>query len=122
MKVLANADESILISAGEPEELELFGRGGVGEEVARFFGVGRGGEAPDPGEFVEVGESEVQGLPAAHGEAGEGAVFAVRVGAVTGLDSRDDVVQQVALEGSKGGGGFKDITLGPIIFLRAAVG
>src|SRR5688572_9513578 len=120
---LADAEEVVFGAAGEPEEFELFGGGGgIGNEFGGFFDVGGGGKAADPGEGIEMGEAEVEGLAAAHGKAGEGAVFAVFVDAVAGFDGGDDVVEEVAREDGEGGGGFEDVAAGTVVFLRAAVG
>lgn len=69
-----------------------------------------------------MGEAEVEGLAAAHGETGEGAVVFVCEGAVARVDGWDDVVEEVFFERGEGRGGFEDIAIGAVVFLGAAVG
>src|SRR5437588_8830913 len=78
MHALADSDEPVLISTGEPEQLELlFGRRRVWQKLSRGFRVRRGREAADPAERVEVRQPEIQGLAAAHRETGDGAMVLV---------------------------------------------
>ena len=66
-------------------------------------------------------QAEVQRLPAAHGQAGEGALLAVGIDAVARLDRGDDVVQQVALEDGERRRGGHHVALGAVVLLRPAV-
>lgn len=123
VEAFADADEAVVFAAGEEEEVELFGGGfGVWEEFGGLAGVGGWGEGADPGEGFEVSESEVEGLSAAHGEAGEGAVFAVGEDGVGFFDEGDDVLEKVLFEGGEGWGVFEDVADGAVVLLGAAVG
>jgi hypothetical protein len=67
-----------------------------------------------------VRQPEVERLPAARRQAGDGAVFPVRMNGVAGLDRRDNVLQQILLEGGERGSGSEEISLCVFIpnFLR----
>ncbi len=122
LDVLADPHESILVAAGDEEEFEGLGFFGVGEELGGWAGVGGGGESADPGEGVGIGEAKVEGLASAHGEAGEGAVFAVGFGGVFGFDEGDDASEEVFVEFAEGGGGFEDVAFGAVVRAGASVG
>lgn len=92
VNTLADPYQAVLLPAGQPEQFELGLRGGgVGDELLGRLGVGRGREGADPGERVEVRQSKVEGLAAAHRQAGQGAVLAVRFSRVARLDRWDHV-------------------------------
>ena len=60
---LADADQAVLVAAGEPEQLQLLaGAVRVGHQLGRGLRVGGRGEGADPGEGVEVGQPEVERL------------------------------------------------------------
>lgn len=68
-------------------------------EGGDFGGATEGG---DPGEGVELGEADVEGLPAAHAEAGDGAVVFAWGEAVGGFDEGERVFFEFTMEGGEG--------------------
>ena len=91
--------QPVLVAAGDVQQPQLLGRLRVVlDEVVRLLRVRGRGEAADPGERVEVAQPEVERLPAAHRQAGQGARLAVGLHRVGLLDERDQVVEQVLLE------------------------
>jgi len=90
VEVAVSFEEEVLAATSEPEEL----RGTFGEEVGRVFGDG-GAEGSEGGEHLGVAEADVEGLAAAHGEAGDGAGFG---DAVLGFDGGHDVFENVVFE------------------------
>ena len=122
---LRDVDEPVLVAAGEVQELQLrLRRRRIRHELGGRPGVRRGGERPDPREGVEVPEPEVQGLPAAHREAGQGPVFAIRERGVLRLDRGNQMVQQVLLEPGEAGHLLRcELIAGrAVVGKRAAVG
>ena len=83
-------EEEILAAAGEPEEF----RGSFREEVSRIFGDG-GAKGSEGREHFGVTEADVEGLAAAHGEAGDSAGFG---DAVLGFDGGHDVLEDVVFK------------------------
>ncbi len=87
-------EEMVFGAAGDPEELEVGGFGVEGGEAGPVDAGGGGGEADDVGELIGVVEAGGEGLEAAHGEAGDGAVFAFFGGVVLGLDAGEDLGEE----------------------------
>ena len=94
---------------------------GIGQEIGRRPRVRRRGEPADPGEAIEVREPEVQRLPAAHRQPGEGAALPVRLHRVARFDRRDHVVEQVALEDRERRRAGEGVAPGAVVLLRAPV-
>ena len=96
---LADANQTVLVAAAEPYQLQLFGNRRVRHQRRwRLPCVGRRREPADIGERLGVNQADVQRLAAAHRKAGQGAVVAIGIYGVVGIDVRDDVLEQVILE------------------------
>ena len=95
-------EERILAAAADPEGLQLaVGAGGIFEQSveARFEIGGDGaGEGRDGAEEIEMTEADAEGLAAAHGEAGNGAILTPRSDAVPGFNGRDHVLQHIVFK------------------------
>ena len=88
MQPLADVHQPVLAAAGQHQQLQLSRRGGrIGHEIGRRPRVRRRREPADPGEAIEVREAEVQGLPAAHRQPGEGAALPIRLHRIARLRS-----------------------------------
>jgi len=58
---LAETDEAIFATSGNPEEFELLrGACGIGHQLRRGLGIRRGGESSNPGKGIQVSEAKVQ--------------------------------------------------------------
>jgi hypothetical protein len=78
LSFLADTQQLIFRAAGKPDQVELVSSlFGGGNQTFRRVGIGRGREARDPAEFFGVPESEIQGLPTAHGESRDGSVVTI---------------------------------------------
>ena len=73
--------EEVVFAAGDPEEFELcVGFKGIVEGFGDGVAFGDpGGEGADIGKGVEFVEADREGMATAHGEAGDGAIFAAGV-------------------------------------------
>src|SRR5262245_1485675 len=94
--------EPILPPAADPEEPEAGPRRrGVVEERREdplWPLPGAAGHAGHGPEGLRVSQADLQGLVAAHGETGEGAVVAVGKRAVAAVHHRDDLLEEDTLE------------------------
>ena len=96
---LADADEPILVAAGNVEQLQLLdGRRRIGHEFRRRPRVRGRGKPAHPRKGVEVCQAEVERLPAAHGKPGQRAVLAIGLHGIVGLDKGNDVLEEIVLE------------------------
>src|SRR5688572_33097239 len=77
MHALADGDQAVLVTAREPEELELpLRRRRIRNQLRGGPGVRSRGERADPREAVEVRGAGVERLAATHREPGQGAMLA----------------------------------------------
>ena len=95
MHTLADAEQVVLVAAGHPEQLQLFlDHGLFGDQLETAASCSqRRGEPAHPGEGVEMAQPEAEGLAAAHRQARDGPVLAVRLHRVARLDGGDHVLQ-----------------------------
>src|SRR6185369_3928328 len=123
MDTLADTDQAILVTAGQPQQLQLSGgRSGVRHKLLRRLSIRGRRETAYPRKSVEMCQTEVQGLSAAHGQASERAVFAVGLYRVPRLDCRDHVIEQVPLKCRERGCRGHGVGPRPIILLCPTVG
>ena len=96
----AEGHQPVLVAAGNPQQLQHFG--GLGRIRNQHLGhsrVGRRREPADLCERIEVAQAEVERLPAAHRKPGHRAVFAIGIHGIVRFNERNDVLDQIALEG-----------------------
>src|ERR1051325_7180623 len=88
MRPFAGAVESILRPAADPEQADLpVGLLRVRQRAAGCIrGADRPAENPDPMKLIQVLQTDVQSLPAAHGESGDGPMVGIRDGAKLPVD------------------------------------
>jgi hypothetical protein len=67
MNVLADADQSIFVATGNPQQFYfVFGVLNVRDELLHWFGVGGGRKGADPSERFKVPKAEIEGLTTSH--------------------------------------------------------
>jgi hypothetical protein len=90
-------EKEVVLSAGDPEKIELFVRGfRISESSLDGIRPGnRATETADPCESVELVQPDREGMQAAHGETGDGTVFAARPDPVFILEHRENEFDEV---------------------------